>query len=151
MEIKPHIGFGKVKFGQSEKEVTAILGKPSLREKNTAEDEPEDITLEYDEQGIDLLFSADDDYRLGSVTFYGREFSLNGVSFIGSKESELKAKAKKAGISDLELDDEFDEENPKNYVSESKGILFWIQDDILDAISILPAYADNGDDVIWPL
>lgn len=150
MEIKPHIGFGKIKFGLTEKQVIQLLGAPSHREVNAEAGEPDDVTLEYEKYGIDLTFAADDESKLGAITFYAKDYVLSGVSFIGVSEKELLSKAQKLGIKDLELDFDEDDLDAKNYSSDEQGLLFWILDGVVDSISILPEYEDNGDDVIWP-
>jgi hypothetical protein len=150
MNIKPHFGFGRVKFGLSEKEVTKMLGKPSIRESELELGEPEDITMEYEAHGVDLTFSADDDFKLGAMTFYGNSHELFGMNFIGIGETKLLKYAKQTGIHDLVLDEDSEEPLDKNYTSDAFCLLFWIQEGIVDSISILPEYAENGNDIIWP-
>lgn len=150
MDIKPHIGFGKIKFGLTEAQVTKLMGKPSHREINDEEGEPDDVTLEYETYSIDLTFAADDGHKLGAITFYAKDYLLFGNSYIGLSEQELLKKIAKAGVTDLELDFEEEEVDSKNYSSDSQGLLFWIQDGVVDSVSLLPEYEDNGDIVIWP-
>lgn len=150
MEIKPHIGYGNIKFGMSEQEVIKLLGRPTHRAVLTEEGEPEDVTLEYENHGVDLSFTADDAYRLGAITFYHTYYLLNGIEFIDMSEADLLREAPKAGIHDLELDFNEDETYGKNYASDELGLLFWVLEGVVDSVSILPQYADNEEDIIWP-
>ena len=148
-EIIPYVGFDQIKLGQTLGRVELILGKATDRNKEIFSDKSISVTLKYPNLGIDLDFSSDDDFRLGTMTFYSKEFTLNGMSLIGLNEIEFIMKLKKV-FPDLELDDDFKELNSKDYTSNSNGISFWIENGIVESISIFPQYKDDDETPIWP-
>src|SRR5690606_6757871 len=150
MEILPHIGFKNIKFGFSKTQVVDILGEPNIEETSNFEDGSSDISMVYNELGLTLVFSSEDDFRLSSVTFYTSEATLNGESFIGKNEEFLFENAKAKSIDELFLDEEFEDLNAKDYSSEKLGLAFWVQQGILDSITIFPEYDEKGEEIIWP-
>jgi len=148
-EIIPYVGFDKVKLGQTLGQIELLLGRATDKNKETYSDDSITITLKYPKLGIDLDFSSDDDFRLGTMTFYSNEFVLNGVNLIGLNESEFIMKSKMV-FPDLELEDDFKELNSKDYVSNSNGISFWLDNSIVESITIFPDYQDDNETPIWP-
>jgi len=148
-EIIPYVGFDKIKLGQTLGQIELLLGKATEKNRETFSDDSLTMTLKYHNLGIDLNFSSDDDFRLGTMTFYSKEFTLNGINLIGLKEIEFMMKSKMV-FSDLELDDDFKELNAKDYTSNSNGISFWIENGIVESISIFPDYQDDDETPIWP-
>ena len=88
-EIIPYVGFDKVKLGHTLGQIELLLGRATDKNKETYSDDSTTITLKYPSLGIDLDFSSDDDFRLGTMTFYSNEFVINGVNLIGLNESEF--------------------------------------------------------------
>jgi|TARA_B110001450_G_scaffold208544_1_gene199241 hypothetical protein len=148
-EIIPYVGFDKVKLGHTLGQIELLLGRATGKNKETYSDDSTTITLEYPNLGIDLDFSSDDDFRLGTMTFYSNEFVINGVNLIGLNESEFIMKSKMV-FPDLELEDDFKELNSKDYVSNSNGISFWLDNSIVESITIFPDYQDDNETPIWP-
>ncbi len=150
MEIKPHVGFKNIKFGQSTAQVIEVLGEPSSEDTSNFEDGSSDIAMVYNELGLTLVFSSEDEFRLSSVTFYTSDATLAGEHYIGKSEEYLLKTAKEKGIDDIFLDDDFEELEAKDYASEKLGLAFWVQQGILDSITIFPEYDAQGEEIIWP-
>lgn len=150
LEIIPHVGFGLVKFGMTKDQVAGKLGKPNdIYEEKI--DGTTEVVVDYEEIGVDLSFSSADNYRLGTMSFYAEDTLLCGEEFIGMTEEELIESAKAAGINDLELEDDFEDLDSKDYYSDEFGVSFWIQDGIVDSITVFPQYnAEDDDRVLWP-
>lgn len=119
------------------------------KNKETYPDNSFDIILKYHSLGVDLTFSTDDNFRLGTITFYSKDFLLKGKSLIGLKETEFVMKSNLIFL-DIELDDDLKELNCKDYTSNSNGISFWINNGIVESISIFPNYKEDDETPIWP-
>jgi len=148
-EIIPHFGFDKIKLGLTLGQIELLLGKASENNKETYSDNSIDVILKYHKLGVDLTFSSDNDFRLGTITFYSKDFSLKGNNLIGLKENEFVMKSNLI-FSDIELDDNFNELNCKDYASNSNDISFWIDNGIVESISIFPNSKDDDETPIWP-
>jgi hypothetical protein len=127
IEIIPYVGFDKIKLGQTLGQIELLLGKATKKNRET----------------------YSDDFRLGTMTFYSKEFVINGINLIGLNESTFIMKSKLI-FPDLELDDDFKELNSKDYVSNSSGIFFWLDNGIVESISIFPDHQDDDETPIWP-
>ena len=150
MEIKPHIGFKNIKFGFTVDQVIEILGEPNSEDTSNFEDGSSDVAMVYNELGVTLVYSSEDDFKLSSVTFYTADATLKGEHFIGKSEDYLLENAKEKGIDDIVLDDDFEELEAKDYASEKLGLTFWVQQGVLDSITIFPEYDSQGEEIIWP-
>lgn len=151
MEITPHKGVGNIKFGMLEKEVIAELGKPSERESSSfEEDDSESVNLEYESLGLQLNFSSEDNFRLGTITCTLEEHTLFGHSFIGQEEAFLNQESVKSSLIDLKLDDDLNEPGSTDFYSDKHGISLWIHEGIIMSLSMFPEYDTTGDSVIWP-
>ena len=148
-EIIPYFGFDKIKLGLTLGQIELVLGKPSQKDRETYDDNSIDMIFKYHNLGVDLTFSSDDNFRLGTITFYSNSFSLKGKKLIGLKEKEFVMKSNLI-FSDVELDHELKELNSKDYTSNSNGVSFWIDYGIVESISIFPDYQDDGETPIWP-
>ncbi len=138
IEIIPHYGFGKVKFGLNQKECEAILGAPSDSYTEKI-DGTEEVVTDYENLGLDLSFSEADNYRLGTISVYAEDTILLDQEFIGLTEEELLELAPKAGIDDLELEDDFDDISSKDYYSDKYSLSFWVIEGEVDSITVFPA------------
>jgi|TARA_B110000908_G_C10248727_1_gene450495 hypothetical protein len=147
IEIQPFVGFGQIQFGQTIEQVKSLLGEPTNSTKEKHEDGTDDISLLYGEQGVELSFMSEDDFRLGLITCYAPTYTVEGTSYTGLSEEDFK---KTATFDDLKQDDEFAEPNTKDYTVESKGLSFWIQDGFVESITLFPEYTEDGEEIIWP-
>lgn len=149
MEIIPFVGFADIKFGFTEEEVVAKLGPATHRETEDFEDGSNDFSLKYEKLGVDFTFHSEDDFLLGTITFFGRDYTMLGHSIIGEEEGIFVANAASRGFEDLTLEDDFDDLDSKDYFSEKYGISFWLYEGRVDSITIFPKYSEN-DEVVWP-
>jgi len=150
MKIIPHIGFGIIKFGMHKDEVIKVLGKQYTEEIEPQQDGGTVHTLVYMDLMYSLTFTSEDDFRLGSITFYAEDTSIMGLQLIGLEEEEFLATIA-TQIDDIELDDDFDEEDEKDYVSDQFDVSFWLQDGVVFSITALPKYKDDGITAVWPV
>lgn len=150
MEIQPHIGFNDIKFGLTKAQIIENLGEPDGEETSNFEDGSSDLSMVYNELGITLVLSSEDDFKLSSITFYTSDATLSGEKFIGKNEDFLLENAESKGISDLMLDDDFEDLEVKDYASDKLGLAFWVQKGLVDSITIFPEYDEEGEEIIWP-
>lgn len=148
-EIIPFFGFDNIKFGISRKKIFEILGDPSNIKKEKYADESIDLLLEYQHLGFDLILSSDEDYRLGSMTFYSTDFTFKGLTLIDLSEEDLRNKTVNL-IPDLTLEDNFVDLDSKDYYSESNGMSLWVYGNIVVSITIYPKFESDDDTIIWP-
>ncbi len=150
MEIIPFVGFANVKFGQTKQQVIAALGEPTdIWEEEVIEGH---VTHEqaYVDIGVQLSFSADDDFRLGTITFMTQEYMFQGQVLVGLSEVGLLAAMGKTDVKDFQLDDDFPEDDAKDYLADSIGLSCWIEGDEVSSVSLFPEYTADGETVIWP-
>ena len=160
MEFEPLVGFGKVKFGMTQSEVEAILGKANevLKDEPFGEDEDDYVTiLNYYELGLSLSFDKVEDYRLTDIMTDGEcNIGLPGGIKVGMTEAAFKKAAPKSDMGPFdELDmteesfDEGNDENLSGYEFYDAGITVYFKEGILDTIQMGPEFDDN-DEVVWP-
>lgn len=152
-EIKIGQGLGILKFGMSRDQVKEILGEAGEMESysytNTENDMAE--TWHYDALEVSLGFDEEDDWRLVSVSVTSDYCELNGNKLIGMKKEELEEVFNQIDIKDLETEDWSSEESPNHWLitSDSSGINFWLDDDVLSEIQWNPIFIDD-DTIAWP-
>jgi hypothetical protein len=150
IRIIPHVGIDGLSLGIERDSVVNILGEPDKRHLTNYEGHgSDDECWGYPKIGIDLTFSGDDNWLLGTIDVQSKDAELAGKCFLGMDENEFLKNIKEAGI-EIELDDDFTELGSKNYTCVKLDLGFWIQDGELTAIAIFPKYEDDGDTVIWP-
>jgi len=150
MELKAHIGFGPIKFGQSMEKVREILGSSGEEQVETFGDGSSNIHLRYMDYGIELDFNSEDGFVLGCMTFYSDEFTWMGEKLIGRGEKELLECFEQLPVDDLTLDNDLAELQMKDYQSDSNGLSIWIHQGRVHSISLFPEYAADGNRIIWP-
>ena len=136
IDIVPLKGFENIYFGMRREEVSNILGQPSESRKEEYPDGSEQIILDYEDLGIDLSFSEDDDFLLGTITFYTDNFLLEKEALIGLSEMKFKEKIQVLDINDLVLEDSFEDIESKDFYSANKAISFFFFYGIVDSITI---------------
>lgn len=150
-EIKPGVGVGPLVLGMTQSEVRDTLGEPEKAETdNDPEDNTTTISWEYREGTLEADFCSDDSDRLGTITVSDPLATLMGTALIGLEEDEFLDAANKAGIGPIELDEEFDEIDARDFVWEAKNISFWVSDGVLENMSVMPIYDDAGERPQWP-
>lgn len=146
IEIIPFVGFNQVKFGMSLEKIKELLGEPTETVREKHEDDSEDVSLMYGDLGAELSFMSEDDFRLGLITCFAPNFTLDDQSYAGMSEADFLKDAK---FDDLILEETFEELNAKDYTIDSKGLSVWIQDGFVDSITMFPNHIDE-DTVEWP-
>lgn len=147
IEIIPFVGYGQIKFGQSIEQVKLLLGEPTDSTREKHDDGTEDITLLYGEQGVELSFMSEDDFRLGLISCYSPNFTLDGIAYTGMSELDFLKTAK---YDDINLEDDFSELKAKDYTIDSKGLSVWVQEGYVNSITLFPQYTADDEDIIWP-
>lgn len=150
MNIIPFVGFGEIKFGQNMEAVKAILGEPEEAWEEEIIEGYSTHEFAYTDVGVQLSFSEDDDFRLGTISFMHKEFLFQGQAFIGLNEMDLMAAIAETDVDDLKLDEDFPEQNAKDYVADSIGLSCWLDEGEVTSVSLLPEHTEDGETVIWP-
>ena len=138
MKIYPKIGIDGIRLGMNKTQVQEVLGKPSLIEK-----ESQDEQWQYDE-GIELLFQKEDLNLLGTITITNIAAQLDSKTIIGINERELLN-----NFPYLTLEDDF-EENGKDYTCPEKELSVWVSDGAVSNVTLFPAYDKTGEIPVWP-
>ena len=124
MEIKPLIGLNNILLGMSRDSIKNLLGEPkSTRDFfPLSNNDAEKAEIWLYANGIELYFSADENYLLGTITVESNVSKLDNFDCIGVSEKELKLK-----FPQLETIDNF-EDFGKDYRLPNKQISFWVVD-----------------------
>lgn len=148
--ITPFVGIGEIRFGLREDALMQLLGEPDEIMEDEFTDQSISRSLEYQSLGLQLILDSEDGYRLTTITATNQTTTINDIAPVGKTEEELKALADALGVTDLVLDDELSDLGSKDYYSDSKGLSFWIVDELVDSVSMFPAYEEDGETIIWP-
>lgn len=150
-EIQPGVGVGPLVLGMTQAEVREVLGEPEKTETdNDSDDKTRTISWEYRDGDLEADFCSDDDDRLGTITIADPLATLMGAALIGLEEDEFLETASKAGIGPIELDEEFEEIDARDFVWEDKNISFWVSDGVLENMTVMPMYDESGEKPQWP-
>lgn len=161
-EIKSGVGLGNIKFGMTREELEKLIGEPDDIEDLLLGDGPEDDLTDEEEESESELWHYDDlemsvsfdevvDWRLVNIAVSSSDYTFNGVPIIGLDRAALLDVLKKAGVTDLEVEDcsAPDSPNQMQISSESLGINFWLENDVLAEVQWGPLFEDE-DTVKWP-
>ena len=149
MIIKPLVGVDDLFLGLERESVSRKLGRPDRIEADDHVDGTHEETWEYQQLALELVFSSDDDYRLGRITVMSEKATLNGCRLIGLPEGDFVARAKSAGL-DVQLDDDFDGPKCRDYMCQRLNLSFWISEGVLENICVMPEFDKSGNNVMWP-
>lgn len=151
LEIFPGLGVGPLVLGMNRDQVRAVMGEPESEE--TDDDFGDGSTMvswQFCGGQIEADFSSDDDYRLGTITVSDPSSVIQGTALIGLTEEAFLEAAKKAGIGPIELDDEFEDIDARDFAWEDRNVTFWVSDGVLENMSIMPRYDPTGEVPQWP-
>lgn len=165
-KLIPTVGFGKVRFGMTIKEVECVLGKPDEKFDEQLGDDPDDLSTQliYEKLGLSLSFDKAVNFRLIDVmTEDDCQFSLDGVIKIGDTYDQVAAAVQNADFGPMEerdIEDDLDEDGlDEQEIEEARGLTeyelpevnvnLWFKDGRLDTIQIGPEY-DDDDNIVWP-
>ena len=135
MNIEPLEGLDVLKFGSSKNEALELFGKPDLIENEGGKDGISAEIWEYQKHGIRLNFDPDFNFILEGVFVYSPEISLNDFKPIGLTEKKLLNY-----YPNLEL--EVKDGRYSDYVDNSKELLFFLRDNVVKRIDVLPKISD---------
>lgn len=138
MKILPKVGVDEIQLGMNKTQVQKILGNADHIEK-----QPDAEFWEYD-SGLELTFSKDDLYLLGSVTVFSESARLDSHPIIGLSEENLLQL-----FPHFYLDEDY-EADGKSYDSDEYQILVWIHEGFVTNITVFPEYDSSGEIPIWP-
>lgn len=149
--ILPFIGFGSIKFGMEEHEVSSYLGDPDETEVQNYGDGGTANVLYYDDFGLSMSFDGEEDYRLVEISFESDNFTLHNVIKPGMPKEDFLAALKKLNMGDYDLEELDDEgfENMEQYTFDKENVNIWVEDDKITTIQIGPEFVDD-DTIRWP-
>jgi hypothetical protein len=153
MDIKPGIGIGQIKFGISEEQLIAILGKPIFVKEGEYIEKSGDYSRElFYQKDLSFTFDTEDSYRLGLITIRNSGHLLYGRDLIGLPMAFVKSIISKK-VSEIPKYKNWSHENALNHISldyDKLGLCFWFDNDLLDEIQCSYLFHEDGDTVIWP-
>lgn len=144
-------GFDKIKLGMSRKDIENILGEPDEIETHDYPEGGQSITLSYHEDGFDLTFESENDYKLSYISVFSDKFSLDNQIKVGQTKKEVLQKLNKSDFSEPEIEDVGGEEYPDNELAflKNENINLWFSDEELDEIQFGPFWKDD-ETPVWP-
>jgi hypothetical protein len=150
-DTTPKLGCAPFILGKTREDIIAAVDEPDKIEETDDADIGKEELWWYQAQQVDLTFSEEYDWRLVGIGFSGKQYTINGVSFIGAHERDLPVLAASAGIGELELIDDADDDDDdgKCFVNDEHALMFWLADGIVENFSIMLPY-DANDTPIWP-
>jgi len=149
--ILPHIGFGSIKFGMEEHEVSNYIGDPDETEVQNYGDGDEATVLYYDEIGISMSFDKEENYRLVEISFELDNFILHNAIKVGMGKDDFLAAIKNIEMGEYDLEDMTDDgfDDKQLYVFEKENINIWMDDNKVTSIQIGPEWVDD-ETIRWP-
>jgi len=149
--ILPFIGFGSIKFGMEEHEVSSYIGDPDETEVQNYGHGGKANVLYYDEFGLSMSFDSEEDFRLVEISFESDRFILHNTIKPGMSKEDFLTVIENLDMGEYEVeeieDDEF--ENMVQYIFDKENINIWFEDDKLTTIQIGPEFVDD-DTIRWP-
>ena len=146
--IKPGVGLGEILLGSREASIRAMLGTPTSIRNVEHADGDSSRDWEYDSLMLSLVFSASDDYRLGTITTSSISSVFAGENVVGMPESRL-LQCDFDGIGPPMLEDDF-EECGKDYCWQSLNLSCWVLDGVVTSATIIPLFDPSGNIPQWP-
>lgn len=106
LDIKLKVGFGKLKFGDSPEQVTALLGDPDEAEdlENEFEEETHTVLWNYWDQAISLFFEGVDKQSLASIETDNIKTTLFGKKVFDLSEKEVHDLMHENGFKEIETE-----------------------------------------------
>ncbi len=165
-KLIPTVGFGKVRFGMTIKQVEGILGKADEKFDEQLGDAPDDLSTQliYEKLGLSLSFDKAVDFRLVDImTEDDCQFSLGDDIHIGDTYNQVLAATQKNDYGPMEerdIEEDLDEDGlDEDEAEEARGLTeyelpevsvnLWFKGGKLDTIQVGPEY-DDEDNIIWP-
>lgn len=150
-EVEPFVGFGPIVFGMKRREVLAAMGVPESKERTSFPDGSTNVNWEYSQAGVELSFSSEYGYRLGTITFTRPEFTLRGVKVVGIAETALVRKVEQGVLPAFVLTDRYPFMSATNYDFDEEGLNLWCNDGVVENLTLFVRYDPSGRWPQWPL
>ena len=149
--ILPYIGFGSIKFGMEEHEVSNFLGDPDETEVQDYGEGAEANVLYFDEMGISMSFDKEEDYKLVEISFETDNFILHDAIKVGMPKADFLAALEKLNMGDYDLEEMSEEgfDDKELYVFEKENINIWMDEEAVSSIQIGPEWVDD-ETIRWP-
>jgi len=147
-DIKPGTGLGELLLGSSQDTVREILGEPPVVREEDYGDGVNTHIWEYEALCLELSFSEDDHYRLGTIATSYDWTGLAGYRIVGVTEAQL-LESEFGVLGPPALEDDF-EEFGKDYAWGEVGLSCWVTDGLVVSVTIMPIYDDTGNIPQWP-
>ncbi len=147
-DIQPGVGLGPLRLGSTQDQVLSLLGEPTTREYSEPGRPTPFHDWEYAELGLDLHFSADDDYRLGTISTESTSAKLNWQYPVGMTEDEL-LRCDFGGLGPPRPNDDFAELG-KDFAWDKQSLTCWVREGVVDSISMFPFYDETDMVPQWP-
>jgi len=153
VEILPGTGLGVIKFGMERSQVKMILGEPDEKDVffMTESDDSEAEVWYYDEDCLSLSFDAADNWRLVTIEVDHEKYTFKNIAFFNKNKLEVITALEELNVLDFKHEPVPMEEAPNHELisSESLGINFWFDDDLVTEIQWGPFF--NADESVkWP-
>lgn len=147
----PHIGFGSIKFGMEEHEVSNYLGDPDETEVQDYGNGAEANVLYFDEMGISMSFDKEEDYKLVEISFETENFILHDAIKVGMSKDDFLARLNSLDMGEYDLEDMHEDrfDDKELYVFEKENINIWLDEDAITSIQIGPEWVDD-ETIRWP-
>lgn len=147
------IGLGKLKFGMERNTVQLIFGKPEEKQNYSYTKEEDDLTesWHYDELELSLGFNQEDDWRLIEIAITSQDYRFREFSPIGLSKQQLIDKLKEKKVNDLQFEEwtTIESQSHELLSSESLGMNFWFDENILTEVQWGPLFLDD-ETINWP-
>ncbi len=149
--ILPHVGFGSIKFGMEEHEVSNYLGDPDETEVQDYGDGAEANVLYFDEIGISMSFDKEADYKLVEISFENSNYALHNKIKVGMSKEDFLAALKELNMGEYEVEDMKEDgfDDKELYTFDEENINIWLDDDAITSIQIGPEWVDD-ETIRWP-
>ncbi|MBR8534189.1 hypothetical protein KDU71_01340 [Carboxylicivirga sediminis] len=149
--ILPYIGFGNIKFGMEEHEVSSYLGDPDETEVQDYGEGAEANVLYFDEMGISMSFDKEADYKLVEISFENDKFILYDKIKVGMSKEDFLAAVKELKMEDYEMEDMKEDgfDDKELYTFEKENINIWLDEEAITSIQIGPEWVDD-ETIRWP-
>lgn len=148
-------GLGKIKFGMTKKEVQNLAGKPDETEllPGLQEDPGDDLEVwHYDGNEFSLVFDAEYDWRLVSISVSDPFFHIFGKALVGMRREDALKFLADHNIETSSFEDVSDEDSSdlQKLESDESGLIVWFEDGTVTELQIFPDVDDDGETYIWP-
>ena len=149
--ILPGIGFGSIRFGMEEHEVSFYLGDPDETEVQDYGEGGQANVLYYDELGISISFDKEEDYKLVEISFDSDNFILYDKISVGMSKDDFLQAIKDLKLGEYSHEDISDEgyDDKELYTFDDININFWLDDNALSSIQVGPKWLDD-ETIEWP-